>query len=102
MLSHLIEGYQSMITAARSKPQLKLCVCWQGKFIHVAPLEPRSDWNCGFEKPWWQDPDEYCIGRLTAGTVLIRIMNMLTGTEDFLEVCLTLQAVQEASLSCLY
>ena len=59
----------------------------QGKFIHVAPMEPRSDWDCGFELPWWKNADEYRIGRLTGSTCLIRVMNMLTGTEDFLEVC---------------
>ena len=58
----------------------------QGKFIHVAPTQPRSDWNCGFELPWWKNPDDYRIGRLTGSTCLIRIMNMLTGAEDFLEV----------------
>lgn len=58
----------------------------QGKFIHVAPTEPRSDWNCGFDLPWWQNADEYRIGRLTSSTCLIRIMNMLTESEDFLEV----------------
>ena len=58
----------------------------QGKFIHVAPMEPRSDWDCGFEKHWWKDVDAYRIGRLTSATCLIRVMNMLTGSEDFLEV----------------
>ncbi|KAL0022828.1 hypothetical protein WJX79_005008 [Trebouxia sp. C0005] len=60
--------------------------CPQGKFIHVAPTEPRSDWNCGFELPWWKNADDYRIGRLTGSTCLIRVMNMLTGSEDFLEV----------------
>ena len=58
----------------------------QGKFIHVDPTEPRSDWNCGFDLPWWKNADEFRIGRLTSSTWLIRIMNMLTESEDFLEV----------------
>lgn len=49
-------------------------------------MEPRSDWNCGFELPWWRNQDDYRIGRLTSSTCLIRIMNMLTESEDFLEV----------------
>ncbi|KAL3155205.1 hypothetical protein ABBQ32_013145 [Trebouxia sp. C0010 RCD-2024] len=65
---------------------LQSVYCPQGKFIHVAPTEPRSDWNCGFDLPWWKNADEYRIGRLTSSTCLIRIMNMLTESEDFLEV----------------
>lgn len=50
-------------------------------------MEPRADWDAAFEKPWWQNVDDYCIGRLTTSTCHIRIMNMLTDSEDFLEVC---------------
>lgn len=58
----------------------------QGNFVHVAPMAPRSDWDSGFELPWWQNSDDYRIGRLTGSTCHIRIMNMLTQSEDFLEV----------------
>ena len=58
----------------------------QGNFVHVAPMAPRSDWDSGFELPWWQNSDDYRIGRLTSSTCHIRIMNMLTQSEDFLEV----------------
>ena len=79
------EDSQSQYGQTAQRTQVYVCES-QGNFIHVAPLEPCSDWDCGFEVPWWKNPDEYCIGKLTAGTVLIRVMNMLTGTEDFLEV----------------
>lgn len=27
----------------------------QGRFIHVAPLEPTTTWNDSFGQPWWSD-----------------------------------------------
>ena len=56
-----------------------------GRFIHVPPPFPRSDWANNFGRPWWRD-DQYYVGLLTAKTRQIRIVNMLTLQEQTIEV----------------
>lgn len=57
----------------------------QGRFLHVPPQLPRSDWANDFGKPWWQGV-RYEVGRLSAKTRNIRIINTLTSQEHTLEV----------------
>ncbi|KAJ3081659.1 Cytochrome b5 domain-containing protein 1, partial [Quaeritorhiza haematococci] len=62
----------------------------EGRFLHIPPPLPRADWvppELDFETPWWMDREAYCIGRLSAKTRKIRIINTLTGDEHVLEVC---------------
>lgn len=33
----------------------------RGRFVHVAPPVPRSDWATNFGRPWWSDP-QYVVG----------------------------------------
>ncbi|XP_049558588.1 cytochrome b5 domain-containing protein 1 isoform X2 [Orcinus orca] len=55
-----------------------------GRFLHVPPQLPRSDWANDFGKPWWQG-SRYEVGRLSAKTRNIRIINTLTSQEHTLE-----------------
>ncbi|XP_064438160.1 chromodomain-helicase-DNA-binding protein 3 isoform X7 [Mirounga angustirostris] len=57
----------------------------RGRFLHVPPQLPRSDWANDFGKPWWQGV-RYEVGRLSARTRNIRIINTLTSQEHALEV----------------
>jgi hypothetical protein len=60
--------------------------CVQGRFTHIPPLDPRTDYAMDYEKPWWQDP-AYIIGRLSYQTRLIRIKNVLLDHTYTMEVC---------------
>ncbi|XP_005997956.1 cytochrome b5 domain-containing protein 1 [Latimeria chalumnae] len=57
-----------------------------GRFIHIPPPCPRTDWSNVFGRPWWMSI-QYEIGILSAKTRVIRIINTLTSQEQFLEVC---------------
>jgi hypothetical protein len=57
-----------------------------GRFVHVPPPFPSSDWVNDFGRPWWKD-DSYCIGLLSKKTRLIKIINTLTSMEHVIEVC---------------
>lgn len=57
----------------------------RGRFLHVPPQLPRSDWANDFGTPWWQGV-RYAVGRLSAKTRNIRIINTLTSQEHTLEV----------------
>ena len=65
---------------------LRLPYLPHGRFIHVAPPEPVSDWKTDFGTPWWKD-ESFCIGNLSTRTRNIRIVNTLTSQEKTLEVC---------------
>nr|XP_054391212.1 cytochrome b5 domain-containing protein 1 isoform X3 [Pongo abelii] len=56
----------------------------RGRFVHVPPQLPCSDWANDFGKPWWQG-SYYEVGRLSAKTRSIRIINTLTSQEHTLE-----------------
>ncbi|XP_037350048.1 cytochrome b5 domain-containing protein 1 isoform X2 [Talpa occidentalis] len=57
----------------------------RGRFLHVPPELPRSDWANDFGTPWWQGLD-YEVGQLSVKTRNIRIINTLTSQEHTLEV----------------
>ncbi|XP_060035158.1 cytochrome b5 domain-containing protein 1-like [Erinaceus europaeus] len=56
-----------------------------GRFIHIPPQLPRSDWATDYGKPWWQGT-QYMVGRLISKTRHIRLVNLLTAQEHILEV----------------
>uniref|UniRef100_UPI00398EA53A cytochrome b5 domain-containing protein 1 n=1 Tax=Pristiophorus japonicus TaxID=55135 RepID=UPI00398EA53A len=58
----------------------------RGRFIHIPPPLPQSDWFNDFGQPWWQDP-KYEVGFLSVKTRQIRIINTLTSQEQVIEVC---------------
>ena len=57
-----------------------------GRFCHVPPPEPVTDWRTDFGTAWWRN-QEFCIGELSQETRFVRIVNTLTRQEDMLEVC---------------
>eukprot|EP00047_Mylnosiga_fluctuans_P005642 m.241721 g.241721 ORF g.241721 m.241721 type:complete len:216 (+) comp13905_c0_seq1:46-693(+) len=57
-----------------------------GRFLHVAPPCPRADWATDFGKPWWRNED-FVVGRRTAKTRRVHVVNMLSGQEHTIEVC---------------
>ncbi|XP_014675429.1 PREDICTED: cytochrome b5 domain-containing protein 1-like [Priapulus caudatus] len=57
-----------------------------GRFIHVPPPSPRTDWATDYGRPWWLD-QKYCIGKLSEKTRWIHIINTLTLQEEKVEVC---------------
>eukprot|EP00053_Salpingoeca_punica_P000359 m.28331 g.28331 ORF g.28331 m.28331 type:complete len:222 (+) comp10256_c0_seq1:136-801(+) len=58
----------------------------RGRFIHVPPPCPRTDWAVNDGLPWWRDKKR-CVGVLTARTRPVRVLNMLSGEAQLLEVC---------------
>ncbi|XP_059210351.1 cytochrome b5 domain-containing protein 1 [Centropristis striata] len=58
----------------------------RGRFVHVPPAGPRSDWVCDGGTPWWRDK-RYQVGRLSSKTRWIRVVNTLTSQETLLQVC---------------
>mmetsp|Transcript_3122 Transcript_3122/g.5306 ORF Transcript_3122/g.5306 Transcript_3122/m.5306 type:complete len:227 (+) Transcript_3122:176-856(+) len=59
--------------------------CPEGRFLHIAPNEPVSNWDTGVGTPWWRDKTSQ-VGLLSLSTRVIRIKNVLTSQEDKLEV----------------
>nr|XP_045017184.1 cytochrome b5 domain-containing protein 1-like [Jaculus jaculus] len=57
----------------------------RGRFLHVPPPLPRSDWANDFGWPWWKDA-RFRVGKLSAKTRAVRIVNTLTGQEHTLQV----------------
>ncbi|PAA56118.1 hypothetical protein BOX15_Mlig003773g3 [Macrostomum lignano] len=58
-----------------------------GRFVHVAPPYPSSDWCNDFGRPWWRDEAAYCIGLLSVKTRFVRVINTLTQQKQVIEVC---------------
>jgi len=57
-----------------------------GRFVHIAPPCPRTDFANNYGRPWWKD-ERYCVGVLSKKTRFIRIINTLTSQETTIEVC---------------
>ncbi|KAK6177692.1 hypothetical protein SNE40_015743 [Patella caerulea] len=60
--------------------------CPNGRFIHIPPPYPDSDWANDFGRPWWKD-ESYVVGILSKKTRFIKIINTLTSQEQVIEVC---------------
>lgn len=59
--------------------------CPWGRYIHVPPQGPESDWATDFGTPWWEDT-RYWIGLRSAATRKIGIVNLMTRQKNTLEV----------------
>jgi len=57
-----------------------------GRFIHIAPPCPSSDWANDFGRPWWKD-ETYVVGYLSQKTRTIKVINTLTSQDQVIEVC---------------
>jgi hypothetical protein len=75
--------------------------CPYGRFIHIPPAQPSSEWSTDFGTPWWKD-EQYWVGLLSQSKRKIRIVNQLTSQEDVLEVCSeeSLEAIRGRYLKC--
>jgi len=59
--------------------------CPWGRYIHVPPQGPESNWATNYEAPWWEG-NKYCIGSATKRTRKVTIVNLLTKQKQTLEV----------------
>ncbi|OQR97386.1 cytochrome b5 [Thraustotheca clavata] len=57
-----------------------------GRFLHVPPPQPVTNWNTLELKPWWND-DEYSIGHVTEKVRRIQVVNTLTHQSHSIQVC---------------
>lgn len=57
----------------------------RGRFVHVPPSGPSSNWDTDIGQPWWSD-ERYEVGRLSSKTRWIRVINTLTSQEQKLQV----------------
>jgi len=78
---------------------LKEVYCPWGRYIHVPPQGPESNWATNFETPWWQD-GRYYIGSFTQRTRKVTILNLLTKQKNTLEVPIeeTIDEIQDRYL----
>ena len=68
-----------------SKSNLKVVYCPFGRYLHVPPVNPSGLFDDSFKVPWWKD-DKYLIGSLSLRPRKIRLLNMLSKTDDIIEV----------------
>lgn len=59
--------------------------CPWGRYIHVPPQGPESNWSTNIGLPWWEDT-RYCIGAASARTRKVTIQNLLSKQLNTLEV----------------
>eukprot|EP00931_Biecheleriopsis_adriatica_P048777 TRINITY_DN28188_c0_g1_i1.p1 TRINITY_DN28188_c0_g1~~TRINITY_DN28188_c0_g1_i1.p1 ORF type:complete len:416 (+),score=46.82 TRINITY_DN28188_c0_g1_i1:54-1250(+) len=59
--------------------------CPWGRYIHVPPQGPESDWSTDFGTPWWSDR-RYHVGSLAERVRKVTIQNLLTKQRDTLAV----------------
>ncbi|KAK1153549.1 cytochrome b5 domain-containing protein 1 [Acipenser oxyrinchus oxyrinchus] len=57
-----------------------------GRFLHVPPPWPCTDWPTDSGRPWWRET-RYEEGVLSGKTRRLRIVNTLTSQEQTIEVC---------------
>ncbi len=87
-LSEWFDAASREVKRARDEATgLVLPVLPHGRFLHVAPSEPVSNWSTAFEEPWFRDDAHFCIGRLSQSVRHVVLVNMLTYQETKLEVC---------------
>jgi hypothetical protein len=68
-------------------------MCPTGRFLHVPPAGPDSDWDAtSFSSPWWEN-DNLVVGQLTQLVRKVRVINTLTRHDDVIE------CAQEESLN---
>lgn len=70
--------------------------CPWGRYIHVPPQGPESNWATNYETPWWEDR-RYYIGQAANRTRKVTIVNLLTKQKNTLEVPIeeTVEEIQE-------
>lgn len=89
----IIAALASFLPYSAPTPRLLLAVNLSSCSPRQA--EPDAAWASDVKTPWWKD-DSYVLGRLTAKTRRIKLLNMLSRQETTLEVCFeeTLNEIQ--------
>ncbi|OMJ67742.1 hypothetical protein SteCoe_35022 [Stentor coeruleus] len=64
---------------------MKVVYCPFGRYLHVPPIDPSGYFDTSFKIPWWKD-EKYYIGHLSKKPRKIRLLNMLSKTDDIIEV----------------
>merc|ERR1712048_47351 len=67
--------------------------CPWGRYIHVPPQGPESDWSTNYVSPWWSDR-RYYVGSFSNRIRKVTIQNLLTKQKNTLEVPIE-ETVQE-------
>lgn len=67
--------------------QCKLYYTPYGRYVHIPPPFPTTDWANDFGRPWWKD-SSFSIGKLSTKTRKLLLMNTLTKEKHVLEVIL--------------
>jgi hypothetical protein len=61
--------------------------CPLGRYLHIPPITPDSNWDSeSFSLPWWKD-ESLRIGKLTEKTRKLRVINLYTKDDDVIDVC---------------
>ena len=77
-----------------AKSGLKQYYAPTGRYLHLPPVGPDSDWNqADFTVPWWQD-NRFIIGSLTSKTRQLRVINTLTKHDTVIE-CADEESINE-------
>lgn len=58
-----------------------------GRYIHIPPDNPVTDWCFKYDIPWWKNINKYVIGLKTQQSRNIRMVNTLSKEENILQVC---------------
>jgi len=58
----------------------------KGRFLHIPPPIPVTDWSSDIGTAWWKDQN-YFIGKLSRKTRTLRVVNILSSQEQLIEVC---------------
>lgn len=72
-------------THVDARTGLEEIYCPWGRYIHVPPQGPESQWATNYVTPWWDDR-RYYIGSFTRRTRKITIVNLLTKQKTTMEV----------------
>ena len=64
---------------------LEVPFCPQGRFLHVPPENPSTEYRTDITDPWWCD-NQYVVGYLSKDERRVNFRNTLTGAENIIEV----------------
>jgi hypothetical protein len=64
---------------------LRTVYCPFGRYLHVPPIDPSGLFDTSFKLPWWKN-EKYYIGELSRRPRKIRLLNMLSKTDDVITV----------------
>eukprot|EP00927_Polykrikos_kofoidii_P060065 TRINITY_DN55135_c0_g1_i1.p1 TRINITY_DN55135_c0_g1~~TRINITY_DN55135_c0_g1_i1.p1 ORF type:complete len:277 (+),score=38.35 TRINITY_DN55135_c0_g1_i1:79-831(+) len=68
-----------------AKTGMREIYCPWGRYIHVPPQGPESNWATNFGTPWWED-HRYFVGRFSQRTRKVSMVNLMTKQKSTLEV----------------